>query len=75
MKDNVTGKDKEFVQEPLEYWTVEEGWVKIDEVPVYTAPPQRPWVGLTVQEAADCWTTSASKTWHNFEAKLKDKNT
>ena len=37
--------------------------------------PKREWVGLTVQEAADCWTTSASKTWHNLEAKLKEKNT
>lgn len=46
-----------------------------DRVPVYTAPPKREWVGLTAQEAADCWTTSASKTWHNLEAALKDKNT
>ena len=37
-------------------------------------PPQRPWVGLTAQEAAECWTTSAIQTWKNFEAKLKDKN-
>ena len=36
--------------------------------------PKREWVGLTAQEAADCWTTSASKTWHNLEAKLKKKN-
>ena len=42
--------------------------------PLYTAPPKRPWVGLTAQEAAECWTTSATKTWHNFEAKLKEKN-
>lgn len=34
----------------------------------------RPWVGLTAQEAADCWTTSATKTWHNFEAALRSKN-
>ena len=40
-----------------------------------TTPPQRPWVGLTAQEAADCWTTSATQTWHNFEAALKKKNT
>ena len=44
-------------------------------VPLYDAPPKRPWVGLTAQEAAECWTTSATKTWHNFEAKLKEKNT
>jgi len=33
------------------------------------------WVGLTAKEAAECWTTSATQTWKNFEAKLKDKNT
>ena len=37
--------------------------------------PKRTWVGLTAQEAADCWTTSATKTWHNFEAALRSKNT
>ena len=36
--------------------------------------PQRPWVGLTAEEAAECWTTSATQTWKNFEAKLKEKN-
>ena len=42
--------------------------------PLYTAPPQRPWVGLTAEQAAECWTTSATQTWKNFEAKLKEKN-
>lgn len=42
---------------------------------LYTTPPQRPWVGLTAEEAAECWTTSATQTWKNFEAKLKEKNT
>ena len=37
-------------------------------------PPQRTWVGLTAEEAAECWTTSAAQTWKNFEAKLKNKN-
>ena len=46
-----------------------EGWL-----PIYTAPQQRPWVGLTAEEAAECWTTSATQTWKNFEAKLKEKN-
>jgi len=41
---------------------------------LYTISPQRTWVGLTAQEAAECWTTSATQTWKNFEAKLKDKN-
>ena len=44
-------------------------------VPLYDAPPKRPWVGLTTQEAADCWTTSATKTWNNFESALRSKNT
>jgi hypothetical protein len=42
-----------------------------DDVQVY----QRPWVGLTAEEAAECWTTSATQTWKNFEAKLREKNT
>jgi hypothetical protein len=36
---------------------------------------QREWVGLTKEEAADCWSTEAVKTWHALEAKLKEKNT
>ena len=47
---------------------------KFDAVPLYTAPPQREWVGLTAQEAAECWTTNAVQIWENFEAKLKEKN-
>ena len=35
---------------------------------------QRTWVGLTAEEAAECWTTSATQTWKNFEAALKEKN-
>ena len=37
--------------------------------------PKRTWAGLTAEEAAECWTTSATQTWKNFEAKLMDKNT
>lgn len=36
--------------------------------------PEREWVGLTEQEAADCWSTSAVQTWHAIEAALKEKN-
>ena len=45
------------------------------DIALYTAPPQREWVGLTAEEAAECWTTSATQTWKNFEAALKEKNT
>ena len=37
--------------------------------------PERPWVGLTAEEAVECCTTTATQTWKNFEAKLKEKNT
>ena len=36
---------------------------------------RREWVGLTGEEAADCWTTNAFNTWQAIEAKLKEKNT
>ena len=36
---------------------------------------EREWVGLTKEEAADCWSIEAVKTWHAIETKLKEKNT
>jgi hypothetical protein len=36
--------------------------------------PQRPWVGLTDEEAAECWTYNDRTSWRNIEAKLKEKN-
>jgi hypothetical protein len=50
------------------------GWWKALEYVRTEQPAQRPWVGLTADEAAECWTTSATQTWHNFEAALKEKN-
>jgi hypothetical protein len=47
-------------------------------VPVYTVPPQRTWVGLTVEEIAACCresTTTQLSFYNNIEAKLKEKNT
>ena len=35
---------------------------------------EREWVGLTKEEAADCWSNEAVRTWHAIEAKLKEKN-
>jgi hypothetical protein len=45
------------------------------DVHYWQTKAQRPWVGLTAQEAVDCWSTSVTKIWHNFEAALKEKNT
>ena len=42
--------------------------------PLYTAPPKREWVGLTDEERADCWSSSAVQSAINIEAKLKEKN-
>ena len=36
---------------------------------------KKPWVGLTVEEAAECWSNSEVKTWKALEAKFKEKNT
>ena len=38
-------------------------------------PAQRTWVGLTEQEAAECWSTSTVRTWQAIEAKLRERNT
>ncbi len=48
----------------------ENGWT-----PLYTAPPSKPWVDLTNDEAAECWTTSAIMTWKRIQDKLREKNT
>ena len=40
-----------------------------------TAPPKRPWVGLTDDEVEDCMEMSIQKTCRAVEAKLKEKNT
>ena len=44
-------------------------------IPLYTTPPQRPWVGLTDEEAAWCQSPTVTETWKRIEAKLKEKNT
>jgi len=35
---------------------------------------RREWQGLTDEEAAACWSTSAVETWKAIEALLKEKN-
>jgi len=41
-------------------------------VPLYTAPPKKEWVGLTVLEVYECWKTG--DVVEAVEAKLKEKN-
>jgi hypothetical protein len=54
-----------------------------NQIPLYTTPPQRTWVGLTDEEIADCAekmeaSDPTDSFWREFfrglEAKLKDKN-
>ena len=45
-----------------------------DDVPLYTTPPKREWVGLTDEERAECWHSSAKQSAINIEAKLKELN-
>jgi hypothetical protein len=43
--------------------------------PLYTTPPQRPWVGLTDEEIEDCVEMGIQKTCRAIEAALRSKNT
>jgi hypothetical protein len=36
---------------------------------------QHEWIGLTDEERADCWSSSAVESANNIEQALKDKNT
>ena len=46
-------------------------------IPLYTHPPQRTWIGLTIEEIASCCresTTTQLSFYNAIEAKLKEKN-
>jgi hypothetical protein len=47
---------------------------RFNSIPLYTTPPQRPWVGLTDEDIADCMEMSIQKTCQAVEAKLKERN-
>lgn len=43
---------------------------------LYTAPPRKPWVGLTSEEVVACWARpDLFAIAHAIESKLKEKNT
>lgn len=84
-------------QEPVAYINIEKrslewaykymSWdtptvINLPKIPLYTAPPQRTWVGLTEDELN--MISDSMQTWNSFtitdvyfaiEAKLKEKNT
>jgi hypothetical protein len=86
--DKAVNRMAQPAQEPVAFYNPQHGgfyWAKpttisapqaVDIVPLalYASPQPRPWVGLTAQEAAECWTTSATQTWKNFESALRSKN-
>ena len=83
-----SGCERENVQpeqEPVAVWELQEGgWDTIadaewmETLPIgtklYTAPPQREWVGLTDKDIEDCLEMSIQGTCRAIEAKLKEKN-
>jgi hypothetical protein len=83
--------DAQPVQEPVA-WMLEQGaYIEFERMdyhngdewtPLYTTPPQRPWVGLTDEEVHALWMTGEaniskeahSVTAYEVEAKLKERN-
>jgi len=52
---------------------------KVKTRPLYTAPSQREWVGLTMEDVNELYENYDPSQWYDFlrdvEAKLKEKNT
>ena len=46
-----------------------------NRIPLYTAPPKRPWQGLTDEEIAEAMVFNKRVMCAHIEAKLKEKNT
>ena len=65
---------KQQKQTPLDDKVHNGTWIAHYEGYVAGYEAKRPWVGLTAEQAAECWTTSATQTWKNFETKLKELN-
>ena len=74
-------------REPVAWWDGKESvvfahdeictpnWTDYWTKPLYTAPPQRPWVGLTEPERLDCYDLNPARFASAIEAKLRSKNT
>jgi hypothetical protein len=71
--DNAYQSEREAIKAALE--AKDEPWKPDDMAYRPNGLPQRPWVGLTDEEAAECWTYNDRTSWRNIEAKLKEKNT
>jgi hypothetical protein len=74
--DKIRDMDEAEKVEPVA-WMNKDGWIGLYKqgdatIPLYTAPPQREWVGLTDEEIDA--KTDFRATVRYFEAKLKEKN-
>ena len=73
---------QEIEQEPVAWWNDTGTHIDLNVsgrgTPLYTYPPQRTWVGLTIEEIAACCresTTTQLSFAQELEAKLKERNT
>ena len=60
------------------YWHTNQSlndWIRANGTPLYTAPPQRTWVGLTGFEQKELMAMNARDAVFATEAKLREKNT
>ena len=46
-----------------------------DRIPIYTAPPQRPWQGLKIEEVQDSYNSDYQAQTRAIEKLLKERNT
>ena len=68
--DGSIGNDFQWL---IDSYKADKNTIKL--VPLYTAPPKRPWVGLTDEEIENGMCMSIQKTCRAIEATLKEKNT
>lgn len=78
MSEKHVHESDKSIHEPVAYWNPDESGLMFREgksgtwVPLYM---KREWVGLSDEERADCWSSSAVESATNIEQALKDKNT
>ena len=65
---------KEALVQPEQKSVAMADYMALTEKYVALKAAHRTWVGLTHEEAAECWTYNDRTSWKNIEAKLKEKN-
>ncbi|MFM2134468.1 MAG: hypothetical protein RLZZ452_1369 [Pseudomonadota bacterium] len=70
----LTDVQQEMEQEPAIY-PEEARDMGLEEIPYYTRPSRREWVGLTLEEVQDSYNADYQAQTRAIESKLKEKNT